>query len=120
MDGIVIAFVALQAIALAVALAIAWSRGRALDAVDEALREAGSMVGRTAIEALGDHRVEAIARQAREGGWASGEVQLVDEPGEADRPGATLVVRARRSPILGVWLVLEDVAELRRLQRIRA
>ncbi|MEZ0240322.1 MAG: sensor histidine kinase, partial [Chloroflexota bacterium] len=29
-------------------------------------------------------------------------------------------VRARRSPILGVWLVLEDVAELRRLQRIRA
>jgi two-component system phosphate regulon sensor histidine kinase PhoR len=30
------------------------------------------------------------------------------------------VVRARRSPILGVWLVLEDVAELRRLQRIRA
>lgn len=83
-------------------------------------REAGSMVGRTAIEALGDHRVEAIARQAREGGWASGEVSLADEPGAAERPGATLVVRARRSPILGVWLVLEDVAELRRLQRIRA
>ena len=36
------------------------------------------------------------------------------------KPGGTLVVRARRSPILGVWLVLEDVAELRRLQRIRA
>ncbi|MCI0346959.1 MAG: cell wall metabolism sensor histidine kinase WalK [Chloroflexi bacterium] len=31
-----------------------------------------------------------------------------------------LIVRARRSPILGVWLVLEDVAELRRLQRIRS
>jgi len=83
-------------------------------------REPGSMVGRTAIEAVIDHRVEAIAQQAREGGWASGEVTLADEPGDSARPGATLVVRARRSPILGVWLVLEDVAELRRLQRIRA
>jgi two-component system phosphate regulon sensor histidine kinase PhoR len=200
-DGIVIAFVAIQAVALAVALAIAWSRGRTLEAIDESLREAevrgaagpprrsgvtergpaeedlsdrlrrlrrraeaaefgleqrlrdlayladlvgvgivrlnddlrveiantaahvflhrepGSMLGRTAIEALGDHRVEAIARQAREGGWSSGEVTVSDEPSVA---GATLVVRARRSPILGVWLVLEDVAELRRLQRIRA
>jgi two-component system phosphate regulon sensor histidine kinase PhoR len=78
------------------------------------------MLGRTAIEALADHRVEAIARQAREAGWASGEVDLAEEPGGEVRPGATLVVRARRSPILGVWLVLEDVAELRRLQRIRA
>jgi len=205
MDGLVIAFVAIQAIALAVALGVAWSRGRALEAVDESLREAeagpaaarlgtpppdgprqvdedeltdrlrrlrrraetaefgleqrlrdlayladlvgvgivrlsddlrvevantaahvflrrepGSMVGRTAIEAIGDHRVEAIARQAREGGWASEEITLADEPGASDRPGATLLVRARRSPILGVWLVLEDVAELRRLQRIRA
>lgn len=199
MDGLVIGFVAIQAIALAVVLGIAWARGRALEAVDESLREAegggssalggsiggrsesdltdrlrrlrrraetaefgmerrlrdlsyladlvgvgivrltddlrvevantaahvflqreaGSMVGRTAIEALGDHRVEGIARQARDGGWASGEVSLADEPG-AEKPGATLVVRARRSPILGVWLVLEDVAELRRLQRIRA
>lgn len=204
-DGLVIGFVALQAIALAIALGIAWSRGRALEAIDESLREAetgrndgrgrggkaadgpragrsdedltdrlrrlrrraesaefgleqrlrdlayladlvgvgivrltddlkvevantaahvflrrdpGAMVGRTAIEALGDHRVEAIARQAREEGWSSGEVSLVDEPGAA--VGSTLVVRARRSPILGVWLVLEDVAELRRLQRIRA
>ena len=31
-----------------------------------------------------------------------------------------MVVRARRSPAQGVWLVLEDVTELRRLQRIRA
>jgi two-component system phosphate regulon sensor histidine kinase PhoR len=192
-DGLVIAFVALQAIALGVALAIAWSRGRTLEAIDEGLREAeagapapaalgrpdadltdrlrrlrrraedaefqlaqrlrdlayladlvgvgivrltddlhvevantaahvflrrepGSMVGRTAIEALGDHRVEAIAAGAREAGWGSGEVTLP----EPDGTGSTLVVRARRSPILGVWLVLEDVAELRRLQRIRA
>ena len=202
MDGIVIAFVAAQAIALAVALGIAWSRGRTLEALDDSLREAeagqptpppaagtagpirlaglsedyltdrlrrlrrraegaefgleqrlrdlayladlvgvgivrltddlrvevantaahvflrrepGSMLGRTAIEAMGDHRVEAVARQAREAGWASAEVVL----GGAET-GPTLVVRARRSPILGVWLVLEDVGELRRLQRIRA
>jgi two-component system phosphate regulon sensor histidine kinase PhoR len=210
MDGLVIAFVALQAIALAVALGIAWARGRTLEAIDESLREAeaatraaapvaagtragdvdttgrsdedltdrlrrlrrraeaaefgleqrlrdlayladlvgvgivrltddlrvevantaahvflrrepGSMLGRTAIEALGDHRVEAIAQGAREAGWAGGEVALADpEPGGTGATGGTLIVRARRSPILGVWLVLEDVAELRRLQRIRA
>jgi two-component system, OmpR family, phosphate regulon sensor histidine kinase PhoR len=209
MDGLVIAFVALQAIALAIALAVAWSRGRTIEAMEESLdeadragavahdtlaassaargraqgpadddltdrlrrlrrradeaefqldqrmrdltyladlvgvgivrltddlrvevantaahvflrREVGSMLGRTAIEALGDHRVEEIARQAREAGWASGELNLTDESRSDQRPGATLVVRARRSPILGVWLVLEDVGELRRLQRIRA
>ncbi len=237
-DWLVLAFVALQAIALAIVLGIAWSRGRTLEGLDEALRDAdatapagvastsegpdddltdrlrrlrrraeaaefgleqrlrdlayladlvgvgivrlnddlrvevantaahvflrrepGSMLGRTAIEALGDHRVEAIARAAREAGWSSGEVTLADRPEAADaaeaagaaggldapggpgtagspaassgpaassrlgatgRPGGTLIVRARRSPILGVWLVLEDVAELRRLQRIRA
>ena len=206
MDGLVIAFVAVQAVALAVALGVAWSRGRTLEALDESLREAeaatpgagaetpaatpgapptpafhgedltdrlrrlrrraeaaefgleqrlrdlayladlvgvgivrltddlrvevantaahvflrrppGSMVGRTAMEALGDHRVEEIARGAREEGWSSGEVVLADV---AATPGGTLVVRARRSPILGIWLVLEDVGELRRLQRIRA
>jgi two-component system phosphate regulon sensor histidine kinase PhoR len=77
-------------------------------------RRAGEMIGRTAMEALGDHRVEMLAREAAERGTASGEVTL-HEP-----DGPTLVVRARRSPILGIWLVLEDVAELRRLQRIRA
>lgn len=206
-DWLVIAFVAVQAIALAVALGIASSRGRTLEALDQSLRDAeaaapggepsatpgaghggrstpaldgedlsdrlrrlrrraetaefgleqrlrdlayladlvgvgivrltdelrvevantaahvflrrppGSMLGRTAIEALGDYRVEEIARGAREAGWSSGEVVLGDV---AATPGGTLVIRARRSPILGIWLVLEDVAELRRLQRIRA
>lgn len=185
-DQVVIVFVALQALALAVALGVAWSRGRTLEAIGEALHEAispaertdealidrvrrlrrraeaaefgmaqrlrdlayladlvgvgmvrlsddlrvevantaahvflgrepGSMLGRTAIEALGDHRLEAIARGARDAGAAGGEVTL-----GPDETGTTLVVRARRSPILGVWVVLEDVAELRRLQRIRA
>ena len=189
MDGLVLAFVAAQAVVLAIALGIAWSRGRTLEAIEESLRDAepagnappadedvtdrlrrlrrraetaeftlgqrlrdlayladlvgvgivrltdelrvevantaahvflrrapGSMVGHTAIEALGDHRVEAVARGAREAGWSSGEVALAEEAGST---AATLIVRARRSPILGVWLVLEDVAELRRLQRIR-
>ncbi len=185
-EQLVIVFIALQALALAVALGVAWSRGRALEAIGEALHEAiaprerteeglidrvrrlrrraeaaefgmaqrlrdlayladlvgvgivrlsddlrveiantaahvfvrrepGTMVGRTAIEALGDHRIEAIARRALDEGAASAEVSL-----DADDAAPTLVVRARRSPILGVWLVLEDVAELRRLQRIRA
>jgi two-component system phosphate regulon sensor histidine kinase PhoR len=199
-DVAIIVFVALQAIALAIALGYAWSRGRTLEEIDESLREAegavpgepgsgasrdrstgdvlidrlrklrlraeaaefglaqrlrdlayladlvgvgivrlsddlrveiantaahvflrreaGSMIGRTAIEALGDHRVEAIALGAREAGWSSGEVTLTER--EDGGPPGTLVVRARRSPILGIWLVLEDVAELRRLQRIRA
>ncbi|MBF8289616.1 MAG: Histidine kinase protein [Chloroflexi bacterium] len=77
-------------------------------------RAPGEMLGRTAMEALGDHRVEALAREAAQRGAASGEVAL-REP-----DGPTLIVRARRSPILGIWMVLEDVAELRRLQRIRA
>ena len=77
-------------------------------------REPGSMVGRTAMEALGDHRIETIARRARDEGAATGDVAMRGDE------GAAFIVRARRSPILGVWLVLEDVAELRRLQRIRA
>jgi two-component system phosphate regulon sensor histidine kinase PhoR len=77
-------------------------------------RAPGSMIGRTAIEALGDHRVEGVAVTARDRGSAS------DEVAPRDGDGPTLIVRARRSPILGVWLVLQDVAELRRLQRIRA
>jgi two-component system, OmpR family, phosphate regulon sensor histidine kinase PhoR len=187
-DGLVIAFIGLQAIVIAVAIGVAWSRGRTLDAIRDSLaeaigtgdragpgeeelldrvrrlrgraedaefsleqrirdlayladlvgvgivrltdelrvevantaahvflrREPGSMVGRTAMEAVGDHRIEAIVRQARDGGSASGEVTVAGDE------TAAFVVRARRSPILGVWLVLQDVAELRRLQRIRA
>jgi two-component system phosphate regulon sensor histidine kinase PhoR len=187
MDDLVVVFVALQAIALALAVGVAVSRGRTLDAIRERVdgrrgggneagvaddladavarlrrraesaefalgqrmqdlsyladlvgvgiirltddlrievantaahvflgQEPGSMVGRTAIEGIRDHRVEALAREAAERGTASGEV------GVREPDGPRLVIRARRSPILGIWLVLEDVAELRRLQRIRA
>jgi two-component system phosphate regulon sensor histidine kinase PhoR len=77
-------------------------------------RRPGSMVGRSALEAFVDTRIEGIARTAMESGSANGEVTV------RSASGATVTVRARRSPVSGVWLVLEDVSELRRLQRIRA
>ena len=77
-------------------------------------RRPGSMVGRPALEAFVDVRIEAIARTAMELGSANGELTV------RSSSGATVTVRARRSPVSGVWLVIEDVSELRRLQRIRA
>ena len=178
MDALVVAFVAVQAIALAVALALAWERGAALDRLREAVggarrgeveqrvrdlvrerqagewragqllhdlgqladlsgagvvrldddnrvayanltahgyldRAPGTMVGKTAIEAFIDRRVEQIASTAKTSGSATGEVAI------GSSEGPRLAVRARRSGISGVWLVMEDVSELRRLQRIR-
>jgi two-component system phosphate regulon sensor histidine kinase PhoR len=77
-------------------------------------RDPGSVTGRSAIEAFLDSRVEDVIVAARDSGSASGEFRL--------RPpdGPIVVVRARRSPVRGVWVVLEDVSELRRLQQIRA
>jgi two-component system phosphate regulon sensor histidine kinase PhoR len=77
-------------------------------------RAPGSMVGRTPIEAFVDGRIEAIAVQAREEGSATDDVRI---PGG---DGRMVTVRARRSPVRGIWVVLEDVTELRRLQQIRA
>jgi two-component system phosphate regulon sensor histidine kinase PhoR len=77
-------------------------------------RSPGTMRERPALEAFVDGRIETIVASARaDGGVVSGEILV------ADADGPTLVVRARRSPG-GVWLVLEDVSELRRLQQIRA
>ncbi len=76
-------------------------------------RPPGSLRGRTAIEAFLDGRVEELIAAARASGAASGEFRL------SGPEGPILVVRARRSPISGVWVVLEDVSELRRLQQIR-
>ena len=77
-------------------------------------RRPGSMVGRSALEAFVDARIEDIARASMELGSANGELTI------RSSLGATVTVRARRSPVSGVWLVMEDVSELRRLQRIRA
>jgi two-component system phosphate regulon sensor histidine kinase PhoR len=76
-------------------------------------RPTGSLTRRTALETFLDSRVEELIATARAGGGASGEFRL------SGPDGPTLVVRARRSPVSGVWVVLEDVSELRRLQQIR-
>ena len=76
-------------------------------------RAPGSLVGRSAIEAFIDPVIEGVAETARESGSANGELTLRRDD------GPTLVVRARRSPVAGIWLIMEDVSELRRLQRIR-
>ncbi len=76
-------------------------------------RSPGTLIGRTIIEAFLDVDVEAIVRTAAAEGSATGESQL------ADADGPKLVIRARRSPSGGLWLILEDVSELRRLQQIR-
>jgi len=77
-------------------------------------RRPSTMTGRSALEAFVDARIEGIARTAMEFGSANGELTV------RSSGGPTITVRARRSPVAGVWLVLEDVSELRRLQRIRA
>ncbi|HEY3522625.1 MAG TPA: ATP-binding protein [Candidatus Limnocylindrales bacterium] len=74
----------------------------------------GSMLGRTAPEAFVDERIDEIVETAHEQGRAAGEVLL------RDADARTVIIRGRRSPIRGTWLVLEDVSELRRLQQIRA
>jgi two-component system phosphate regulon sensor histidine kinase PhoR len=76
-------------------------------------RRAGAMPGRSALEAFTDHRVEEVVRTALEAEYAVGELTVRT----AEAP--TILARARRTPSGDAWLVLEDVSELRRLQRIR-
>jgi two-component system, OmpR family, phosphate regulon sensor histidine kinase PhoR len=77
-------------------------------------RPPGSIAGRTALETFVDGRVEDLIVTAGQTGSASGEFRL------DGAEGPILIIRARRSPVTGVWVVLEDVSELRRLQQIRA
>ena len=72
------------------------------------------LLGLDLLEVFLDPQIEAHARTALDQGNASGEVRLRGADGPA------LLVRARRSTAGGVWLVLADVSELRRLQQIRA
>ena len=77
-------------------------------------RPPGSILGQSTMEAFVDARVEEVVTAARDTGAGSGEFRV------RGSDGPTLVVRARRSPVSGVLVVLEDVSELRRLQQIRA
>ena len=76
-------------------------------------QRAGSLVGRSAMEAFVDHRMEGLVRTATRTGATSSELATL---GGSDR---IVLVRARPATTGGIWLVLEDVTELRRLQRIR-
>jgi two-component system phosphate regulon sensor histidine kinase PhoR len=76
-------------------------------------RAPASLLGKTTLETFVERRVEDLVETAGSSGGASGEFRL------AGADGPTLVVRARRAPVRGVWIVIEDVSELRRLQQIR-
>jgi len=83
----------------------------------------GSMVGRTAIEAFVDRRIEEIVASALADGSAGSSGSAGFAGGEVtvrDADGPTVVVRARRASDGAAWVILEDVTELRRLQQIRA
>ncbi len=77
-------------------------------------RRPGTLIDRSAIEAFVDARIESVVREARQAGTAAAELTL--------REASERIVRfrARRSGVAGTWVVMEDVTELRRLQRIRA
>jgi two-component system, OmpR family, phosphate regulon sensor histidine kinase PhoR len=77
-------------------------------------RAPGSIIGRSAMEVFVDTRFEEAAATARDIGGASGEFRV------RGPDGPILAMRARRSPVSGVLVVLDDVTELRRLQQIRA
>ena len=77
-------------------------------------RAPGTLLGLDALEAFLDTQIERVARTALAEGAAAAEVRL------RGTDGRTMLVRAHRSTAGGVWLVLADVSELRRLQQIRA
>ncbi len=79
--------------------------------------EPGVLPGRTLMETFMDPAVEALVTRTRNASTGPATVEL--RPSGADGPVVT--VRARPTPTDGsLWLILEDVSELRRLQRIRA
>ena len=78
--------------------------------------EPGTLVGRSLMEAFLDPAVEALATRVRSG--STGATHVESRPADVD--GLILAVRARATPAGDhVWLILADVSELRRLQRIR-
>src|SRR4029079_1064057 len=74
----------------------------------------GSLPGRTLIGAFITVHAESLARATLAVGSAAEEIAV------AGIDGPRLVLRARRVPSGGLWIVVEDVTELRRLQQIRA
>jgi len=71
------------------------------------------VIGKSLMEMFVDHRVDEAARAAIRDGSATYEITLRSDE---DR---RVLLRFRRAPADGLWLLLDDVTELRRLQRIR-
>jgi len=92
-------------------MVVTTANAAALAALD---RQRERVVGHPVFEAFVDQRLVDLVSNARQSGAAH--VELVR--GGAD--GRATLARATRSPGGGSWLTLEDVSELRRLQRIRA
>ena len=76
-------------------------------------RAPGSLIGRSVMETFLDAGIESMAQVALAQGTARSELR------RADADGPTLTVLGRRAYRGGLWLVVDDVSELRRLQRIR-
>ena len=76
-------------------------------------RPLDGIVGRSLIQVFLDPAAEAVASAALSAGEAVGEVRI------ADADGQIVGIRGTRTPDGGATLVLTDISELRRLQRIR-
>ena len=76
-------------------------------------RAPDTLPGMTATAAFLDSRLEAVVDAADLTGAASDEVRVASSD-------VVLVARAKRATPDGLWVTLEDVSELRRLQQIRA
>ena len=85
------------------------------DAAHELLgRAPGTLAGRTVMEAFLDASVEAVVRS----GLAAGSAETEVRPSGPD--GTAIAIRVASRSDGGGWIFLDDVGELRRLQRIRA
>ncbi len=91
-------------------LRIVWANAAAHELLG---RTGASLAGHSVIEAFLDTGVEDLARLALSTGSATGEIAV------AGVDGPRLLLRARKAPSGGLWLILDDVSELRRLQQIR-
>jgi two-component system, OmpR family, phosphate regulon sensor histidine kinase PhoR len=75
-------------------------------------RRPGSLLGRSVMEAFVDHHAEELIRAAIMGSAGAAELTVGRQH--------VLAFRVRPSADGGAWIAIEDVTELRRLQRIRA
>ena len=93
--------------------------GRVISAANESVhrilgRASGKLVGRTVLEAFLDHRVADLLDESAARSPAQTEI------GVGGEPQRTFLIRATSDDASGDhWLVVHDLSELRRLQRIR-